>query len=282
MLISVIIPTCNRNDLLGKCLELLDPKKQIIADRYEVIVTDDNKDFLAKKLIEDNYSFAKWVEGPRNGPATNRNNGARLAKGEWLIFIDDDCLPDEAILDHYKKAIEAHPDCLAFEGTIIPDDWELVKKDLSECPVNIEGGNFWSANVCIQSGLFATIGGFNENYLIAAQEDQQIKLDIERRGQKIVFLKDCKVVHPVRFTTFKKQLTRIPIASRNFILYAYQNKDLLEYKSLSQFAFKQYMFHLRSAVNFIKLGKVKSMLIAFAWLVYGVPLNIINMLKIKR
>ena len=39
---SVVIPTCERNDLLARCLERLAPGAQrFSADRYEVIVTDD-------------------------------------------------------------------------------------------------------------------------------------------------------------------------------------------------------------------------------------------------
>ena len=90
MTFSVIVPTCNRNDLLAKCLELLNPANQTIKEVYEVIVTDDSKNNVAKALIEDIFTWAKWVEGPKRGPAANRNNGAKDAKGDWLIFIDDD------------------------------------------------------------------------------------------------------------------------------------------------------------------------------------------------
>ena len=44
MFLSVIIPTCNRNDLLRKCLNNLIPDFQSIdSSKYEIIVTDDSK-----------------------------------------------------------------------------------------------------------------------------------------------------------------------------------------------------------------------------------------------
>ena|SRR6516165_1532184 len=47
---------------------------------------------LAERL-QSNYSWAKWIEAPKRGPAENRNYGAAQAKHEWLVFTDDDCAP---------------------------------------------------------------------------------------------------------------------------------------------------------------------------------------------
>ncbi len=118
-LISVIIPSCNRNELLGKCLNALKPGVQTIgSDSYEIIVTDDSKGDIAAAFIQKNYAWAKWVKGPGKGPAANRNNGAKNAKGEWLVFIDDDCLPDNSLITAYEKAIYIYKDVQVFEGYI--------------------------------------------------------------------------------------------------------------------------------------------------------------------
>jgi len=184
MLFSVIIPTCNRNDLLEKCLHNLAPEFQTFdVSDFEVIVTDDSSTGDAKQLIVRMFPWVKWVEGPQKGPAANRNNGARHGTGKWLLFIDDDCAPEKDILNEYKDAIGQHPGCLAFEGAILPDDWEMLKKDMTECPVNTEGGYFWSANVCIETETFKRIDGFDENFLIAAQEDQDIFIRLKELTQ---------------------------------------------------------------------------------------------------
>src|SRR5690348_16192010 len=101
-MISVIIPACNRNELLSKCLAKLHPSVQSLpAELYEMIVTDDSKDNVSKEFIHQNYSWIKWVQGPKKGPAANRNNGAAHAKNDWLVFIDDDCTPDKNLLAGY-------------------------------------------------------------------------------------------------------------------------------------------------------------------------------------
>src|SRR5438132_703059 len=90
---SIIIPTYNRNELLVKCLDALYHIKQKANINYEVIVTDDSIEGLAEEVTKEYNGFVKWCEGPHRGPAANRNNGARYANGEWLIFLDDDCIP---------------------------------------------------------------------------------------------------------------------------------------------------------------------------------------------
>lgn len=281
---SVIIPTCNRANLLIKCLNLLSPVVQSLNfSDYEIIVTDDSTNDLTLELIAQQFDYVTVVNGPRMGPAANRNNGAEYATGEWLIFIDDDCLPDKDILKNYKTACLNNPDEQVFEGAIFPDSWDLLKKDLAECPVNIQGDCFWSANICIKRSLFIQIKGFYEGYLIAAQEDQQLKLDIENYTKKeIVFLKHCVVIHPVRFTKIFDQIRRIPILSKNFSIYAVKNKVSLNYNSTPEFCIQQYLFHLKSTVFFLKCGKFKSALVSFAWLLFGIPLNVINISLEKR
>ena len=91
-LFSVVITTCNRLEMLAKCLDRLGCGMQsLAANQYEVIVTDDGSQSTAEQLMKGKYPWARWLQGPRKGPAANRNNGARYAEGEWLVFTDDDC-----------------------------------------------------------------------------------------------------------------------------------------------------------------------------------------------
>jgi GT2 family glycosyltransferase len=227
MFFSIIIPTANRNNFLQSCLEKLDCKVQGLSkEDYEIIVTDDGKENQAKELIKEKFHWVQWIEGPKCGPAANRNNGAKYAKGEWLIFLDDDVLPDENILNSYKQGIEQNSDVLAFEGGIIPDDWDLLKRDMAECPVNTEGGCFWSANICIQKKLFNEVGGFDEQFSIAAQEDQDL-FERLKIVTEIRFLKKCHVMHEVRFIPFRNKIRKIPKGIINWYLFEKKRKNFL-------------------------------------------------------
>jgi GT2 family glycosyltransferase len=207
LLLSVIIPTCNRNDLLGKCLEKLRYSvQQLPQDKYEVIVTDDSKENVAKSFIEDKYPWVKWVAGPKRGPAANRNNGVQYAQGEWLVFTDDDCLPANDWLASYRSAITTNVNDV-FEGKTIPDrDQERFNE---HSPINIDGGNLWSCNFAIRKDFFLKMGGFDENFPFPAMEDNDLFLRVQQVS-KVCFVSEAMVVHPWRvmlpFTNYKKWL----------------------------------------------------------------------------
>lgn len=205
---SVIIPTCNRNDMLAECLDRLKPGYQA-TDMFdcEIIVTDDSNGESAKVLIEKNYPWVKWVKGPARGPAANRNNGAKQATGEWLLFTDDDCLPDERWIAAFKQALAVNPTAKVFEGYTNAD--RPKQRFDEESPINTTGGQLWSCNFMVSAAFFSTLNGFDENFPYAAMEDTDLQVRILEH-EKIVFVPDAKIIHPWRrvkpFRNYKKRL----------------------------------------------------------------------------
>jgi GT2 family glycosyltransferase len=196
MLLSVIIPTCNRNDFLAKCLDRLAPGAQSLqTDEHEVIVTDDGSKSTAPELIRDQYPWARWVEGPRKGPAANRNSGAKHARGEWLVFTDDDCLPDAGFLSAYWNAA-TNNEAPVLEGKTSPDG-DRTRVDM-ECPANETGGCLWSCNMAIRKDLFFELGGFDPNFPGPAMEDVDFRLRLQKAGHSFKFLPRALVLHPWR------------------------------------------------------------------------------------
>jgi GT2 family glycosyltransferase len=197
-MLSVIIPTYNRNDLLSKCLEKISPSSQnVAAFDYEVIVTDDSKDAIAKRLIAENFPWAKWIAGPKMGPAANRNHGANEAKGNWLVFIDDDCLPNDNLLHEYMNALINHKNTLVFEGCIKVD--RPQSSFIEESPINENGGYLWSCNFMIERKLFIdTLQGFDEQFPYAAMEDVDLDYRLKKVQIDIIFLSKAFVIHPWR------------------------------------------------------------------------------------
>ncbi|NCD67813.1 glycosyltransferase family 2 protein [Mucilaginibacter agri] len=197
--LSIVIPTYNRNDLLSKCLASLNPQCQTLKANYEIIVSDDSRDANAKVLIETEFPFAKWVQGPKVGPAANRNNGARFATGDWIVFIDDDCIPNKNLMEAYLNAIMNFPDFVAFEGRIYVEG--SPRSLLDESPTNETGGCFWSCNICIKRNLFEDLNGFDDTFPYAAMEDVEFFYRIRKITDKYKFLYDAAVLHPWRTNT---------------------------------------------------------------------------------
>lgn len=208
MRLSVIIPTYNRNDLLAKCLDnLIAPKQKPIDVFYEIVVSDDSPTNLAKSFIEQDYPFVKWVEGPKKGPAANRNNAVKFSNGDWLIFTDDDCLPTENWLASYLKMIHTNPEIAVFEGCTKAD--RPKERFDEESPINTTGNCLWSCNFAIKKTMFNYLNGFDESFPFAAMEDVDFYSRV-KATTTILFVKEALVIHPWRrikpFKSFQKHL----------------------------------------------------------------------------
>lgn len=202
---SVVIPTCRRNDSLARCLNRLLPGSQTLsASEYEVIVSDDGPDSDdARLLVEHTYPWARWVRGPKHGPGQNRNFGAKQARGEWLAFCDDDCLPEPGWLAGYAARADARENDggpRVFEGRITSDTGGKPMSLQFTAPINEEGGLLWSCNFAIERRLFQEMGGFDEGfpYPYFDLEDVDFRLRLDDRGEKYPFVPAASVDHPPR------------------------------------------------------------------------------------
>ena len=194
MRLSIVIPTCHRNESLGRCLDALAPGVQTLeAKLYEVIVTDDGIATSAEEMVKSKYSWAEWFEGPKRGPAANRNSGAKQTKHEWLVFTDDDCVPSQNCLEaFFVKAGSCNAPVL--EGKTHP--LGIISRVDSVCPVNESGGYLWSCNFAIRRELFLKIGGFDENFPAAGMEDVDLRTRLMKLPVKIEFLPGALIWHP--------------------------------------------------------------------------------------
>ena len=193
--ISVVVPTYHRNDLLAKCLTCLAPGTQTIdPSRYEVIVTDDGKTSTAEQMIRERFPWAKWVKGPQRGPAANRNNGAKQARGEWLAFTDDDCLPTPGWLAAYSAAIEDDVDFYEGKTTCLAGCRPWVE----DSPVNLDGGMLWSCNMMVRKTVYFAMNGFDERYPKPMMEDVDFNERRMRRKLPVRWTPEALIDHPPR------------------------------------------------------------------------------------
>ena len=194
---SVVIPTYHRPDMLRQCLtSVAKARTEAGADTIEVIVSDDSRDALSRQLVEAEFPWVHYVEGPRRGPAANRNCGARKAKGEWMIFTDDDCIAEPGWLTTYLRAFDKGFGIELFEGRTRAD--RLRRSNLEESPVNETGGFLWSCNMAISKRLFQQMNGFCESFPHPALEDVDMRLRLRQAGQRATFLQAATICHPYR------------------------------------------------------------------------------------
>ncbi len=89
MTLSIIIPTYGRSELVQECLDSI-LNSTLLPD--EIIVIDNNPDGSAAKIINSKYGskVEVVVTGKNLGASGARDLGAKRAKGEWVLFVDDD------------------------------------------------------------------------------------------------------------------------------------------------------------------------------------------------
>jgi GT2 family glycosyltransferase len=206
ILISVIVPTCHRDDMLALCLERLVPGTQTLdAAHYEVIVTDDGRNSTSQAMLQEKFPWARWVEGPKRGPASNRNAAAPHARGEWIAFTDDDCIPAVEWLDAYYQQIKQHPEYSVLEGKTLTPKFQSPFQDM---PRNETGGCLWSCNLCVRRQLFQEMGGFDADFGHFC-EDIDFRERLYGRGYSFPFVADAVVFHPERTTTRGKKYAEL-------------------------------------------------------------------------
>ena len=192
-LFSVVVPTYERPNDLKICLKSLSYQNQIDAPSYEIIVSDDSNSDSSRILIEKDFPHVHWGEGKKIGPAGNRNAGVDRARGEWIVFLDDDCIAQKGYLAAYASAIAENPDVLVFEGRIFAD---RPRKTWAEgCPENEHGGMLWTSNLCVNRKLYNEMGGLDERFKIA-YEDVDFATRLRKQEIEAKFVPNASVCHP--------------------------------------------------------------------------------------
>lgn len=104
--ISVVIPTYNRLPVLKNTIESLE-QQTLSLDRFEVIVVDDGSDDGTYEWLS-NYKGRLNLRSIRHhtnrGTATARNDGIKTARGDIIVFLDDDMRMGRNLLSTYLVA----------------------------------------------------------------------------------------------------------------------------------------------------------------------------------
>jgi glycosyltransferase involved in cell wall biosynthesis len=99
--ISVIIPTFNRVGRIGRAITSV-LSQTIQAD--EIIVIDDGSSDETSSVIEQYFPTVKYFRQRNKGVSSARNAGVRMAKGDWIAFLDSD---DEWLPEKLSKQMKA-------------------------------------------------------------------------------------------------------------------------------------------------------------------------------
>ena len=197
--VSVIVPAYNASATISRTLEAL--SRQNCPQPFEVIVVDDgSSDNTAE--IAGSFAAVRYVRQENAGPASARNHGAQLARGEYLAFTDSDCVAHE---DWIALLLEGFGDaqvgvvCGSY-GIANPESWlarcvyeEILWRHNHLMPDFPNA--FGSYNFCARKNVFDAVGGFNTAYRHASGEDNDLSYKIVQSGWRIFFKRKALVDH---------------------------------------------------------------------------------------
>lgn len=208
--ISVIVPSRGRPRRLTGCLQAL-ADLSYPHDAFEVIVVDDGNEVSLESTVN---RFAQvldvhLVSQENGGPAAARNAGAQMARGEYLVFTDDDCVPATNWLDCFMARFAHNPVCAvggrtlsgAF-GSLYSRSSQILIDYLFSYYNNGSGGARFltSNNFALSAELFWDVGGFDASMPLAGGEDRELCDRMLYYGHKLVFAPEVITYHHQELT----------------------------------------------------------------------------------
>ncbi|MGZ8218264.1 glycosyltransferase family 2 protein [Methylomagnum sp.] len=201
--VSVVVPVYRGGAEFRRCLAGL---SALSPPAEEIIVAVDGEDDGSGSAAEALGTTV--IRLPRrSGPATARNAGARLARGDILFFMDADVVPAPTVIAQARHAFAADAGLAALFGSYdnAPGDPGFLSqyRNLLHHYVHQTGEEhahtFWTACGAVRREIFFAMGGFDENIDIPAMEDIDLGYRLTGAGHRIRLAKDIQVKHLKRW-----------------------------------------------------------------------------------
>lgn len=263
--LSIIIVNYNTKDLLKNCLDSIFPFSKNLS--FEVIIVDNNSSDGSQSLIRSKFPQVKLITNKKNiGFARANNQGAKIAQGGMLMFLNSDTLftPKTKIenlvgfLKTHKKAGIVSPLLRLKNGQIQPTQisydfslWRMIADKLVKfsalffkrncsfrklaAKINLD---FWDFNklrkvdtvvaaaMLIKKKVFRKLGGFDENFFVFL-EDSDLCLRTRKLGYDVYFNPSSEIIH-LWGQSIKRDKTRKRFYYQSQNLYFKKHKGILE------------------------------------------------------
>lgn len=302
-IVSIIILNWNGKKDTMECLRSL-KKTDYPKNKYEIIVVDNGSTDDSVKTIKRLFPDVKIKKNKKNlGFAQGNNIGAKIAKGNFLVFLNNDTTVEKNWLKPLANKILDN-DVGACMPKIVYTSYHGKKKKI----INTAGGGFtrfgfpyligegekkekynkselifWSSGCClmIKKQLFFKLNGFDKNFVMYA-EDFDLSWRVWNEGYKVMFVPDSVIYHKGGQTIRRLERSKYRKSKFGPKYYYFQNRNVI--RAIKKNSPKRYLFFLlafRFCINIIE-----SIVLMFLKRNMEIPLAIIrgtfNGLKYKR
>jgi GT2 family glycosyltransferase len=179
------------------------------SDAYEVVVISDGSTDGTHAYLETLRSTMclRWFPQANRGPAAARNAGIQKAGGEFIVFIDDDLVPEPQLLaEHARSHHEAGHDVVVLGPLLSPEGFEMAPwvrweqdmlmkqyKALLRGDWAASARQFYTGNASLRRSHILAAGGFDEGFRRA--EDVELAYRLANKGLEFVFNMQAAGMH---------------------------------------------------------------------------------------
>ncbi len=171
---SLVVSTLGRTDELRVLFESLERQT---LNSFEVIVVDQNDDDRLKPILE-HWSFPLiHMRAPHlRGISRGRNAGASVAKGDILLFPDDDCWYPSDLMQH-AAAVFAATSAAIVCGRAADETGRSINGRFEKVAQFFGRGKVWTCQIewmfFIRRSVFESLGGYDEAVGVGASTPWQ-------------------------------------------------------------------------------------------------------------
>jgi len=257
---SVVIPTYNRVARLRHVITALE-QQTYPSDAYEVIVISDGSSDGTDAYLEALRSpiQLRWFAQANRGPAAARNAGLRKAGGEFIVFIDDDVVPEPQLLgEHARSHHEAGKDVVVLGPLLTPEGFEMApwvrweqEMLMKQYRAMLRGDwsatarQFYTGNASLRRSHILAAGGFDEGFRRA--EDVELAYRLADKGLDFVFNMQAAGMHFAE-RSFRAWLDVAYTYGRNDVIFAQDRNQKWLLSAIRQ-EFSNRHFLIRSLVR---------------------------------
>ncbi len=211
-MLTVIICTYNREKYIRNLLESI-VANTLSKSNYEILLVDnnctDNTKGVCQEFAEAHPDVVfRYVKEEEQGLSAAKNRGIREAKGDILVFVDDDALVDDHYLSDFAECFKLHPRVMAAGGPIEPlyetsePSWMTsytkallcAWMNYGDAQRHYPSGRFpGGGNAAFRSEVFQKVGLFNTELgrkggSLTASEEKDIFDKMHALGMEVLYL----------------------------------------------------------------------------------------------
>ena len=206
--VSVVIPTYNRRERLGGTLAGLAAQRNADGMFEVIVVSDGSTDGTNEFLTSGALPLEVVALTQRNaGPAAARNRGVGAARGELVVFLDDDVVPNEDLVAAHLRHHDGPSDDRVVIGPMRTPSgfplsaWVQWEQDMlykqydamDRGEYEATARQFYTGNASVARRHLEAVGGFDVAFRRA--EDVELAYRLAGRGLQFSYAPDAVVLH---------------------------------------------------------------------------------------